>query len=147
MAISLREYSKLSIIFNHLITIQNLLNDLIVWSRVLEEWIIHFATSGRIDSEEEAFSLVLKNCFLQVFFVFEVGSFFQRLEQRRKFDWVFGDESFDVLLHLKTICSSINLLSHHGVWLDPSSLNSISESCGLLSLAVKAFHSVFNLVQ
>lgn len=89
MAVILSEYGKLSVIFHNLVTVQNFLNDLVIWPRMLEEGIVHFASSCWIDSDEESSSLILQDGLLQIFFVFEVCGFLERLKQWRIFDWVF----------------------------------------------------------
>ena len=52
-----------------------------------------------------------------------------------------------MLLHLETIICSVYLLSHHRIGLYALSLYSIAEVSGLLTLAVKTFHPVLDLVE
>ena len=53
-SIKLSKYLELSIILHYLVTEQYFLNDFIVRSGVLEEWIIHFTSSSWIDPQEIA---------------------------------------------------------------------------------------------
>lgn len=82
VTIILRENGELAIILDDLITVQDFLNDLVIGSWVLEEWIIHLTSSCGVNSKEISSSLILENSFFQIFFVFEVRCFFKRLEQR-----------------------------------------------------------------
>ena len=50
ITIVLRENSELAIVLDYLIAIQHFLNDLIVRPWVLEEWVIHLASSCGVDS-------------------------------------------------------------------------------------------------
>ena len=82
VTIVLRENGELAIILDDLITVQDFLNDLVIGSWVLEEWIIHLTSSCGVNSKEISSSLIFENSFFQIFFVFEVRCFFKRLEQR-----------------------------------------------------------------
>ena len=82
VTIVLRENGELAIILDDFITVQDFLNDLVIGSWVLEEWIIHLTSSCGVNSKEISSSLIFENSFFQIFFVFEVRCFFKRLEQR-----------------------------------------------------------------
>jgi hypothetical protein len=73
---------ELAVVFKDFITIENFLQDLVVWSNILEKWIVHFTTSRWVDSDEIASPLVLKDSFANILFVLKIGSSFKRFEQR-----------------------------------------------------------------
>jgi len=114
---------------------------------MLEEWVIHFASSGRIHSEEESFPLILKNSFFQVFFVFEVCRLFKRLKQGGVLNWVLRNKAFNMLLHLQAIGTTVYIWSHYSIWLDACSLDSISKRGRFLPLAIEALHPVLDLIE
>jgi hypothetical protein len=80
VTIILRENGELAIILDDFITVQDFLNDLVIGSWVLEEWIIHLTSSCGVYSKEISSSLILENSFFQIFFIFEVRCFFKRLK-------------------------------------------------------------------
>jgi hypothetical protein len=114
---------------------------------VLEEWIIHLTASGGINSQEETFSLILKNSLFQIFFVLQVCCLFQRLKKGGVLNGILRDIPLDVLLHLEAVAATVNLLAHHGVGLDASALDSIPKGCSLLALVIESLHAVLDLIQ
>lgn len=50
LAMPLRENGKLSIVLHYLVAVQDFLDDLVVRSWVLEEWVVHLASSSWVDS-------------------------------------------------------------------------------------------------
>ena len=147
MAIGLGENGKFAVILDHLIAIQDLLDDFVEGSGMLEEWIIHFATSGGVNSQEKSLSLVLKNSLLEILFILEVSSLLERFKEWRILNGVLRYKPFNMLLHLQTVVATVDLLAHHGIWLDARPLNSISERSCFFSLTVKSFHSMLDLVE
>ena len=107
---------ELALIFEDFVAEKDFVNDFVVGSRLLEEGIVHVATSGGVDSDEVASSLVLEDGLPDVLFVFEVGRFDQRLEEWRVFDWVVVDEPLDVVLHLDARLAAVDVLANHVVW-------------------------------
>jgi hypothetical protein len=77
----LREYCQFTIVFDDLIGEEHLLDHFVVGPWMLEEWIVHLATSTWIDSDHVAFSAVFENRFANVFLVLQIGSLFHRFEE------------------------------------------------------------------
>ena len=110
--IRMREYCELSIVLDHLVTEQHLLNHLIVGSLVLEEMIIHFTASPWVHPNHVPSPVILCNRFSDVFFVLEVGRFFHGLEEGRVLDRVLVHEPLYVALHLVTLLPRIDVMAH-----------------------------------
>lgn len=81
MTLLILSVGKLAVVFQDFITIENFLQDLVVWSNLLEKWIVHFTTSRWVNSDEIASSLVFKDSFANILFVSKIGRSFKWFEQ------------------------------------------------------------------
>ena len=106
----LREYGQFAVVLHDIVSVQHLLDDLIVGSLVLEERIVHVTASSRVDSQHVASPLVLEDSFTNVLLVLEVCRLLQWLEERRVLDGIVIDKPFNVRLDLVTRLTTINLL-------------------------------------
>ena len=115
-ALRLGKYLKLTLIFKDFIAEKYFVNNFIVGSRLLEERVVHVTSSGWVDSDEVASSLVLEDRFPNIFFIFKVRCFDQRLKEWRVFNRVVVDEPLDEILHLDARLTTVDVLAHHVVW-------------------------------
>ena len=127
MTLLILSVGKLAVVFKDFITIENFLQDLVVWSNLLEKWIVHFTTSRWVNSDEIASSLVFKDSFANILFVPKVGRSFKWFEQWRELNRIFIDESFDMIVHLLGALSSEYLGAHH-ISIKTAALNSITKT-------------------
>ena len=88
---------QLSIVLDNLIAEEHFINDFVIRSWVLEERIVHVASSGWVDSQVVPSSLIFQDGFLDVFFIFQVCSLFQWLVEGRILLGVFTDKFIDLL--------------------------------------------------
>ena len=88
---------QLSIVLDNLIAEEHFIDDFVIRSWVLEERIVHVASSGWVDSQVVLSSLIFQDGFLDVFFIFQVCSLFQWLVEGRILLGVFTDKFIDLL--------------------------------------------------
>ena len=110
------ETSHLAVVLDDLVGVQNLVNDLVVRPRVLEEIVIHLAATSWIDSHEVASSLVLLDSLSNVLFVLKVGCFLKWFEEGGVLLRVFVAELLDIGLELVAATSTVDLLVQKPVW-------------------------------
>lgn len=72
------EYCQFTIVLHNLVTEKDLLNHLVVWSWVLEEWIVHLTASSWVDSQKITPPIIFWDCLSNIVFVFQIGSFLHR---------------------------------------------------------------------
>lgn len=147
----MREDCQLAIVLQDLVAVEHLIDDFVVGSLMLEEWIIHVTVASRVDPQHIAAALALYNGLTYVVLVFQVGGLLERVQERRVFDRVVIDEAIDGLLHLVARLSAVDIAAakrgEAAVRRDACALDATAQVVGLLSLIVEALHSMLDLVE
>ena len=81
MSVGIGKHGKFAIVLDHFVTVQHLIDNLVVRPGVLEEVVVHVASTCRIDSHEVTSPLVLLDGLSHVLFVLQVSGLLQWFEQ------------------------------------------------------------------
>ena len=98
--------------FDDVLTIEHFLDYLVVWPLCLEKLIVHLTSSGWIDPDEVASTLVFDCCLPYVLLIPQASRLLQRVEQARILYRVLVNMLVDSRLELRRWLASENL----GAW-------------------------------